>query len=109
MTDVAEPPVLQVQDLHVRYGRLHVLQGVSFEVPATGVTALLGRNGVGKTTTLKAVLGLAPRTGSVLRADAPPVSRGKQGKGQHGRMRDRQTTLYQRATGESVPRAETSG
>lgn len=65
MTDVAEPPVLQVQDLHVRYGRLHVLQGVSFEVPATGVTALLGRNGVGKTTTLKAVLGLAPRTGSV--------------------------------------------
>ena len=45
----------------------------------------------------------------VLRADAPPVSRGAQGKGQRGRMRDRQTTRYQRATGESVPRAETSG
>ncbi|NHA69430.1 ABC transporter ATP-binding protein [Phycicoccus flavus] len=58
--------VLVLDDVHVRYGGSHVLQGVSFEVPATGVTALLGRNGVGKTTTLKAVLGLAPRTGSVL-------------------------------------------
>ncbi|WP_245634596.1 ABC transporter ATP-binding protein [Janibacter limosus] len=58
-------PVLQVEDLHVRYGGSHILQGVSFEVPATGVTALLGRNGVGKTTTLKALLGLAPRTGRI--------------------------------------------
>ncbi|GAA1973448.1 ABC transporter ATP-binding protein [Terrabacter lapilli] len=60
------PPVLQLQDVHVRYGGSHILQGVSFDVPVTGVTALLGRNGVGKTTTLKAVLGLAPRTGRVL-------------------------------------------
>lgn len=58
-------PVLTVDDLHVRYGGSHILQGVSFEVPATGVTALLGRNGVGKTTTLKALLGLAPRTGRI--------------------------------------------
>jgi branched-chain amino acid transport system ATP-binding protein len=58
-------PILRVEDLHVRYGGSHVLQGVSFDVPATGVTALLGRNGVGKTTTLKAVLGLAPRSGGV--------------------------------------------
>ncbi|EWT01893.1 branched-chain amino acid ABC transporter ATPase [Intrasporangium oryzae NRRL B-24470] len=58
-------PVLTLDDVHVRYGGSHVLQGVTFEVPATGVTALLGRNGVGKTTTLKAVLGLAPRTGSI--------------------------------------------
>lgn len=68
MTDTtpAAPPVLSVEDLHVRYGGSHVLQGVSFSVPATGVTALLGRNGVGKTTTLKAVIGLAPRTGRVV-------------------------------------------
>jgi branched-chain amino acid transport system ATP-binding protein len=59
-------PVLSIEDLHVRYGGSHVLQGVSFDVPSTGVTALLGRNGVGKTTTLKAVIGLAPRTGRVL-------------------------------------------
>jgi branched-chain amino acid transport system ATP-binding protein len=57
--------VLVVEDLHVRYGGSHVLQGVSFDVPAKGVTALLGRNGVGKTTTLKAILGLAPRSGRI--------------------------------------------
>jgi branched-chain amino acid transport system ATP-binding protein len=59
-------PVLALDDVHVRYGGSHILQGVSFEVPATGVTALLGRNGVGKTTSLKAVIGLAPRTGRIL-------------------------------------------
>ena len=65
-TDTTGPrAVLAVDDLHVRYGGSHILQGVSFEVPSTGVTALLGRNGVGKTTTLKAILGLAPRTGRI--------------------------------------------
>ncbi|WP_404387140.1 ABC transporter ATP-binding protein [Humibacillus xanthopallidus] len=57
--------VLSVDDLHVHYGGSHILQGVTFDVPATGVTALLGRNGVGKTTTLKAIIGLAPRTGRI--------------------------------------------
>jgi branched-chain amino acid transport system ATP-binding protein len=42
-----------------------VLQGVSFEVPAGEVTALLGRNGVGKTTTLRALMGLVPREGRI--------------------------------------------
>ena len=56
----------------------HILQGVTFDVPPTGVTVLLGRNGVGKTTTLKAVLGLMPpgapvdRRGRVRRA---PIAR----------------------------------
>ena len=58
--------VLTVEDLHVHYGGSHILQGVTFEVPARGVTALLGRNGVGKTTTLKAILGLAPRRGRIM-------------------------------------------
>ena len=68
MTDTATPPspVLVIEDLHVRYGGSHILQGVSFEVPGRGVTALLGRNGVGKTTTLKAIIGLAPRSGRIL-------------------------------------------
>ncbi|HET8594903.1 MAG TPA: ATP-binding cassette domain-containing protein, partial [Intrasporangium sp.] len=61
-------PVLRVEDLHVRYGGSHILQGVSFDVAPTGVTALLGRNGVGKTTTLKAILGLAPRSGRIVAA-----------------------------------------
>jgi branched-chain amino acid transport system ATP-binding protein len=59
-------PVLTLDDVHVRYGGSHILQGVSFDVPATGVTALLGRNGVGKTTSLKAIIGLAPRTGRIV-------------------------------------------
>ena len=57
--------LIAVDDLHVYLGESHVLQGVSFEVPEGGVTALLGRNGVGKTTTLRAMMGLVPRRGSV--------------------------------------------
>lgn len=56
---------VEVTDLHVSIAGSHVLQGVSFEVPTSGVTALLGRNGVGKTTTLRALLGLVGATGSV--------------------------------------------
>jgi len=56
---------IDVTDLHVSITGSHVLQGVSLEVPRGGVTALLGRNGVGKTTTLRALLGLAARTGQV--------------------------------------------
>jgi branched-chain amino acid transport system ATP-binding protein len=50
--------LLQVIDLHVYLGQSHVLQGISFSVPEGGVTALLGRNGVGKTTTIRALMGL---------------------------------------------------
>ena len=57
--------LITVDDLHVHLGESHVLQGVSFEVPEGGVTALLGRNGVGKTTTLRAMMGLVPRSGRV--------------------------------------------
>jgi branched-chain amino acid transport system ATP-binding protein len=62
---VASRTLLAVRDLHVFLGQSHVLQGVSFDVPEGGVTALLGRNGVGKTTTLRALLGLVDRRGSV--------------------------------------------
>jgi branched-chain amino acid transport system ATP-binding protein len=54
--------ILEVEDLHVYLGQSHVLQGVSFSVPEGGVTAVLGRNGVGKTTTMRALMGLvSPR------------------------------------------------
>ena len=62
--------LIEVRDLHVHLGESHVLQGVSFEVPEGGVTALLGRNGVGKTTTLRALMGLVPRRGTVTLAGA---------------------------------------
>lgn len=58
-------PLLEVRDVHVRLAGSHILQGVDFDVPARGVTALLGRNGVGKTTTLRAILGIVPRSGTV--------------------------------------------
>jgi branched-chain amino acid transport system ATP-binding protein len=57
--------LLAVSDLHVYYGESHVLQGVDFDVPEGGVTALLGRNGVGKTTTLRALMGLVGSRGSI--------------------------------------------
>jgi branched-chain amino acid transport system ATP-binding protein len=56
---------LEVKDLHVTINGSHILQGVSFIVPENKVTALLGRNGVGKSTTLKAIMGLNPGTGSI--------------------------------------------
>jgi branched-chain amino acid transport system ATP-binding protein len=59
---VTAAPALAVADLHVHLGESHVLQGVSFAVERGRVTALLGRNGVGKTTTLRALLGLVPRS-----------------------------------------------
>ncbi len=52
--------LLATTDLRVNIGASSILQGVSFEVAPAGVTVLLGRNGVGKTTTLKAILGLLP-------------------------------------------------
>jgi branched-chain amino acid transport system ATP-binding protein len=52
--------MLRVSDLHVFYGKSHILWGVTLEVAAGAVVALLGRNGVGKSTTLKAVIGLVP-------------------------------------------------
>lgn len=56
-----------VNKLNQYYGGSHILRDVNFDVPAGKVTALLGRNGVGKTTLLKALMGLIPvRTGQVL-------------------------------------------
>jgi branched-chain amino acid transport system ATP-binding protein len=57
--------LLSVRDLHVHLGQSHVLQGVSFDVPDGAVTALLGRNGVGKTTTLRSLVGLVDRDGEI--------------------------------------------
>jgi branched-chain amino acid transport system ATP-binding protein len=57
--------LLSVRDLHVHLGQSHVLQGVTFDVPEGAVTALLGRNGVGKTTTLRSLVGLVGRDGAI--------------------------------------------
>ena len=61
--------MLEVRDIHSYYGLAHVLQGVSLAVPAKTVIALLGRNGMGKTTLIRSIMGLSPpavRSGSVV-------------------------------------------
>ncbi|AQW31266.1 urea ABC transporter ATP-binding subunit UrtE [Ralstonia syzygii subsp. celebesensis] len=52
--------MLQIQQLNQYYGGSHILRNVSFEVPAGKLTTLLGRNGVGKTTLLKCLMGVLP-------------------------------------------------
>jgi branched-chain amino acid transport system ATP-binding protein len=60
------PPLLAVNELQAWYGESHILHGVTFDVRAGEVVTLLGRNGVGKTTTLKSIMGMVEqRTGSV--------------------------------------------
>ncbi|MDF3823115.1 ABC transporter ATP-binding protein, partial [Leptospira sp. 96542] len=62
--------LLKVENLHAHYGKSHILQGVAFSVGAGEVLSLLGRNGSGRSTTLKAVMGLLPPSaGSVRLAD----------------------------------------
>jgi len=56
---------LSISDLRVEFSGSQILKGVSFEVRSNSVTALLGRNGVGKSSTLKAILGIYPHTGKV--------------------------------------------
>ena len=61
------PELLRVTDLHAFYGESHILHGVDFSVAAGELVTLLGRNGSGRTTTLKAILGLTGRrTGSIV-------------------------------------------
>ena len=57
--------MLEVRDLHAYYGKSHILQGVNFHVGEGEIVSLLGRNGVGRSTTIKAVMGDVERTGSV--------------------------------------------
>ena len=57
--------MLKLTDLHAYYGKSHVLHGVHFEVGAGEIVALLGRNGSGRSTTVKAIMGLVEGTGSV--------------------------------------------
>ncbi len=58
--------MLALDDVHAHYGKSHVLHGVSIEVGAGEVVGLLGRNGVGKSTTLKTIMGLVRATGGAV-------------------------------------------
>ena len=59
--------MLELHDIHTWYGDSYILQGVSLEVKDATIVALLGRNGMGKTTTIRSIMGLAPpRKGSIV-------------------------------------------
>jgi branched-chain amino acid transport system ATP-binding protein len=59
------PPLMVLADVHAYIGQSHILEGVSFELMAGRVTTILGRNGVGKTSTLRSILGLMHREGRI--------------------------------------------
>jgi branched-chain amino acid transport system ATP-binding protein len=62
--------ILKVSDIHTYYGDSHVLQGISFDVPKGTIVAVLGRNGVGKTTLIRSIIGFTPiRHGQILFKD----------------------------------------
>ncbi len=73
------PPILTVKGLSASIAGQQVVEEVTFEVPATGITAVLGRNGVGKTSTIRGILGLIQRRGEVTlageRIDGLPTHR----------------------------------
>lgn len=63
----ADPPLLSVRQLHAHYGKSHILHGVTFHVGRNEVVSLLGRNGSGRSTTMKAIMGLVPPTSGEIR------------------------------------------
>jgi len=67
--------MLRLEDVHVHAGKLHILQGVNLELRRGECAALLGRNGVGKTTTLRAIMGLAPRSRGTIEFDGADLAR----------------------------------
>jgi branched-chain amino acid transport system ATP-binding protein len=71
-------PLLELTDVHARYGQVRALHGVSLTVDEGEVVALLGANGAGKTTTLRAISGMVARDGGV-RFDGKPLPRSPEG------------------------------
>ena len=66
--------MLQVETLHQYYGGSHILRGLSFEARVGEVTCLLGRNGVGKTTLLRCLMGLLPAKEGQVRWEGKPIT-----------------------------------
>jgi branched-chain amino acid transport system ATP-binding protein len=67
-------PILSVSALHAHYGRAHILDGVGFSLDRGEILALIGRNGAGKSTTLKAVMGLVPPSGGEVSFEGKPIA-----------------------------------
>jgi len=65
--------MLEVRDLHAYYGKSHILQGVDLEVREREIVSILGRNGVGRSTALKAIMGDVPPQGVIMFKGGPIV------------------------------------
>ena len=66
---------MEVEDLHVAYGRVHAVRGISFTVPRGAIVSLIGANGAGKTTALAAISGLVPPRGGRIRFRGEEITR----------------------------------
>jgi ABC-type branched-subunit amino acid transport system ATPase component len=74
-TEAATPAALSVSDLHAYYGSSHVVKGLSFDVAPGHGMAILGRNGAGKSTTMRALMGLLDKTTGTVRMHGVEVQR----------------------------------
>jgi branched-chain amino acid transport system ATP-binding protein len=66
--------MLRIQGLNAHYGASHILQGVDLELPRGRIAAVLGRNGVGKTTTVQTIMGLVPASGGSISIDGQAIT-----------------------------------
>jgi branched-chain amino acid transport system ATP-binding protein len=67
--------MLKIENLHIHYGGIHALRGVSLDVPDGQIISLIGANGAGKSTTLKAVMSLIPMTDGLVAFDGTDITR----------------------------------
>ena len=67
--------MLRLDNVHTYYGKSHILQGVSINIPTGAIVTLLGRNGVGKTTTMRTIMGLTPPSRGTITLEGTDVTR----------------------------------
>ena len=71
--DTKHRPILEIEDLHVYYGKIHALRGISLSLGRDQVVTLIGANGAGKSTTLKAISGILAASHGQVRYDGEPI------------------------------------
>jgi branched-chain amino acid transport system ATP-binding protein len=74
MPENANEILLQMSGVHMHVGQYHILQGVDLVVPRTGMTVLLGRNGAGKTSTLRTIMGMWKASRGTVRFDGTDIT-----------------------------------
>ena len=72
---MARPALLEIENIETRYGRSQVLFGISLTIAAGEMVSLLGRNGMGKTTTVRSIMGLTPAMTGAIRFDGVDIRR----------------------------------